>query len=115
MNIKTTLLFGLLVLVLPTLALAQDDAPKQTVFTNVMIFDGVNDGRTAGNILVEGNLIKQVSAEAINAPGATVIAFPLLHSGGNAGWSGCLRSDGHGREGACVHDAVSGPGIYHGA
>jgi len=56
-----------------SLALAQDDAPKQTLFTNVQIFDGVNEERLAGNVLVEGNLIKQVSAEAINAPGATVI------------------------------------------
>jgi imidazolonepropionase-like amidohydrolase len=60
-------------LVISSLALAQDEAPKQTLFTNVQIFDGVNDERTAGNVLVEGNLIKQVSAEAINAPGATVI------------------------------------------
>jgi len=54
-------------------AVAQDEAPKQTLFTNVQIFDGVNEGRMAGNVLVEGNLIKQVSADTINAPGATVI------------------------------------------
>ncbi len=56
-----------------SLVLAQGDVPKQTLFTNVQIFDGVSEERMAGNVLVEGNLIKQVSATAINAPGATVI------------------------------------------
>ena len=64
---------------------ADEPPPSQTLFTNVMIFDGSNDGLTAGNVLVEGNLIKQVSAEAINAPDATVIVgggrtlMPGLH------------------------------------
>jgi imidazolonepropionase-like amidohydrolase len=54
-------------------AFAQDEAPAQVLFTNVYIFDGADDERMAGNVLVEGNLIKQVSAEAISAPGAKVI------------------------------------------
>lgn len=58
---------------LPLLASAQDEALAQTLFTNVHIFDGLNNERMTGNVLVEGNLIKQVSAEAIDAPGATVI------------------------------------------
>jgi len=62
-----------LALAISSLALAQDEAPSQTLFTNVQIFDGVDDERMAGNVLVEGNLIKQVSAESISAPGATVI------------------------------------------
>ncbi len=66
-------IFASIAITFSSLVLAQGDAPKQTLFTNVHIFDGVNDERTAGNVLVEGNLIKQVSAEAINAPGATVI------------------------------------------
>ena len=53
---------------------AEGDAANQLLFTNVMIFDGVNETRMAGNVLVEGNLIKKVSAEAINAPEATVIS-----------------------------------------
>lgn len=49
-------------------------APKQTLFTNVHVFDGVNDGRLENaSVLVEGNLIKTVSADAIDAPGAEVI------------------------------------------
>jgi len=69
--------FVLLLLVVLTLnvALAADNTapPPQTLFTNVMIFDGENEIRMAGNVLVEGNLIKQISAETISAAGATVI------------------------------------------
>jgi imidazolonepropionase-like amidohydrolase len=71
-NYMTTI-FASIAIAFSSLVLAQDEAPTQTLFTNVQIFDGVNEERMAGNVLVEGNLIKQVSAEAINAPGATVI------------------------------------------
>jgi imidazolonepropionase-like amidohydrolase len=55
------------------LALAQD-APPQTLFTNVHVFDGVSEKRLENaNVLVEGNLIKEVSTRAIEAPDATVI------------------------------------------
>jgi len=54
-------------------AVAQNEAPAQVLFTNVQIFDGVSEERMARNVLVEGNLIKRVSAAAISAPGATVI------------------------------------------
>ncbi|CUH42045.1 metal-dependent hydrolase family protein [Ruegeria atlantica] len=51
-----------------------DEAPAQTLFTNVNVFDGVNDGLLENaNVLVEGNLIKTVSTAAISAGGATVI------------------------------------------
>ncbi len=55
----------------PHAALAQDDAPRQVLFTNVNIFNGI-DGELMenGSVLVEGNLIKTVSAEAIDAPDA---------------------------------------------
>jgi imidazolonepropionase-like amidohydrolase len=61
------------ILALPSLAIAQDEAPTQILFTNVQIFDGINEERMAGNVLVEGNMIKQVSAGPINAPDATVV------------------------------------------
>ena len=77
-------------LVISSLALAQDDAPKQTLFTNVQIFDGVNEERMAGNVLVEGNLIKQVSAAAISAPGATII-----DGGGRTLMPGLIEGHGH--------------------
>jgi imidazolonepropionase-like amidohydrolase len=63
-----------LAMCLPSMVLAQDEAPSQTLFTNVNVFDGHAEELAMGmNVLVEGNLIKQVSEEAINAPGATVI------------------------------------------
>ncbi|MDV7142001.1 amidohydrolase family protein [Tropicimonas sp. TH_r6] len=57
-----------------TTASAQDGAPRQVLFTNVNIFDGVSEALVEnGSVLVEGNLIKTVSTEAIDAGEATVI------------------------------------------
>lgn len=58
-----------------TPAFATQEAPTPTtLFTNVDVFDGVNEKRIMNaNVLVEGNLIKQVSVAKIDAPGATVI------------------------------------------
>lgn len=54
-------------------AVAQED-PPQTLFTNVHVFDGVNEARIENaSVLIEGNLIKTVSTEPVDAPGATVI------------------------------------------
>lgn len=55
--------------------LAQQAPPNSRIlFTNVHVFDGVNEKRLENaNVLIEGNLIKQVSAGAIAADGATVI------------------------------------------
>lgn len=50
----------------------EEPPPPRTLITNVKIFDGVNDRLTAGSVLVEGNLIKQVGVN-IQAPGATMI------------------------------------------
>lgn len=56
---------------------ANDEAaapPSRVLFTNVNVFDGVNEARIENaNVLVEGKLIKTVSTEAIAADGATVI------------------------------------------
>ena len=55
-------------------AQAQDQEDPQTLFTNVHVFDGVNEQRIENaNVLVEGNLIKTVSTEAVDAPNAVVI------------------------------------------
>ncbi len=49
-------------------------AKPQTLFTNVYVFDGVHEKRIEhANVLVEGNLIKQISTKKIAANGATVI------------------------------------------
>ncbi|MCB1499880.1 MAG: amidohydrolase family protein [Bauldia sp.] len=53
-------------------AFAQD--VPQTLFTNVSVFDGMNEARIENaNVLVEGNLIKTISQAPITAEGATVI------------------------------------------
>lgn len=54
-------------------AMAQDPAEK-TLFTNVHVFDGVNEQRIENaNVLIEGNLIASISTDPISADGATVI------------------------------------------
>ena len=55
-------------------AMGADEAPASTLFTNVSVFDGKAERLAEGmNVLVVGNLIESVSAEAIEAPGATKI------------------------------------------
>ena len=50
------------------------DEKTRILFTNVHVFDGVNERRIENaSVLVEGNLIKTVSNQPIDAPGATVI------------------------------------------
>ncbi|MDO6477994.1 amidohydrolase family protein [Shimia thalassica] len=63
-----------LLTMVPHLGTAQEDAPRQVLFTNVNIFNGV-DGELMenGSVLVEGNLIKTVSADAIDAPDAYMV------------------------------------------
>jgi imidazolonepropionase-like amidohydrolase len=72
-RVITTLLTGIAV-AFSSSVLAEDDAPSQTLFTNVNVFDGFSDELAMGmNVLVEDNHIVAVSAEAIAAEGATVI------------------------------------------
>ncbi len=65
----------LLVLITATPTLAKDtDTKPQTLFTNVNVFDGKNEQRIENaNVLVEGNLIKTISTDLIEANDATVI------------------------------------------
>jgi len=72
---KRLSLVTLLILGCGAAAQAQETAAEpQVLFTNVDVFDGKTDRRTENaNVLVEGNLIKQVSTSTISAPGATVI------------------------------------------
>ncbi|MGI9370506.1 MAG: hypothetical protein ACR2O2_16880 [Ruegeria sp.] len=56
-----------------TVSLAQD-APRQVLFSNVNIYNGVDAELVEnGFVLVEGNLIKTVSAEPIDAPDAFTV------------------------------------------
>ena len=53
---------------------AAQDGPTRVLFTNVNVFDGVSDQlQNSMNVLVEGNLIAEVSESSISAAGATVI------------------------------------------
>jgi imidazolonepropionase-like amidohydrolase len=52
----------------------EEEAPRQVLFTNVNIFDGISDQLMKNaSVLVEGNLIKTVSAGAITAEGAYTV------------------------------------------
>ncbi|WP_428644686.1 amidohydrolase family protein [Roseibium sp.] len=54
-------------------AFAQE-TPPQTLITNVQVFDGENEALVENaSVLVEGNLIKLVSTDPVEADGATVI------------------------------------------
>ena len=54
-----------------SLRAAETDAPRQVLFTNVNIFDGMKgDLIENGSVLVEGKLIKTVSSAPIEAPDA---------------------------------------------
>ena len=52
---------------------AQDEKPSYVLITNVNIFDGVNERLTAGQVLIEDNLIKEVGAIKSAPQGTTVI------------------------------------------
>ena len=53
---------------------AAGDSPDRTLFTNVHVFNGMDGERLENaNVLVEGNLIKAVSTDAIGVPGAEII------------------------------------------
>lgn len=60
-------------LILSMLVAAQDDAPKQTLFRNVNVFDGFADELAMNtDVLIEGNHIVEV-AKNVSAPNAIVI------------------------------------------
>jgi imidazolonepropionase-like amidohydrolase len=72
-------------------AAAGDEAPTQVLITNVHIFDGVHAQRIENaSVLVEGNLIKQISDEPIQAPGAKVI-----DGGGRTLMPGLIENHAH--------------------
>ena len=73
-NLIRSMSFAMIVAAVFGVSAIAEDAPKQTLFMNVNVFDGVNDALTENtNVLVEGNLIKTVSTDAIEAGDAFVI------------------------------------------
>jgi imidazolonepropionase-like amidohydrolase len=68
-----------------------DAKRARVLFTNVHVFDGVHEKRVENaNVLVEDNLIKQVSAGTVTADGATVI-----DGGGGTLMPGIIEAHGH--------------------
>ena len=62
MNLKNSLLVSILCII--SLGLFAQEKPKQiTLFTNVQVFDVTSDSLIKADVLVEGNLIKQISIE----------------------------------------------------
>ena len=73
-----------------SIAFAQDK-PAQTLFTNVNVFDGVNETLMENaSVLVEGNLITAVSTEPIEAANAVII-----DGGGRTLMPGLIESHVH--------------------
>ena len=67
---------GVLIFIfISTISVAQQNSTNSVVLVkNVRIFDGVNEQLTEGNVLIENNLISQISASEIDAPSdATII------------------------------------------
>ena len=70
---------------------AQDKAPTQVLVTNVRVFDGTSDKLTGKtNVLVENNLIKEISPDAKAGTDATVI-----DGGGRVLMPGLIEAHGH--------------------
>ncbi len=57
------MLFAVLTIASQTMAQEQE-APQQTLIKNVRIFNGIDAELAEGNILVENNLIKEISKDA---------------------------------------------------
>ena len=66
-------LFAGITLAMSSIAIAQDEAPERTLFTNVNVFDGFADELAMNtDVLIEGNHIIEVG-QNLSASGATVI------------------------------------------
>jgi len=77
-----------------------EGAKQKTLFTNVHVFDGVNEGRIENaSVLIEGNLIKTISTDPIEAEEATHI-----DGGGRTLMPGMI--DGHAHLGIALPPSV---------
>ncbi|MCP3994965.1 MAG: amidohydrolase family protein, partial [bacterium] len=89
-----------LVLILGAPAIAEDmEAPSQVLIKNVNVWDGTSDGLQNGmNVLIEGNLVKEISSGASAGPGATVI-----DGGGRTLMPGLIDMHSH----LCIRDGMT--------
>lgn len=69
---------------------AEEKKPSSILFENVNIFDGLNDKLTPGNVLVVGNLIKEIGENLPRPEGARVI-----DGGGRTLMPGLIESHVH--------------------
>jgi imidazolonepropionase-like amidohydrolase len=75
-------------------AIAQEaDQPNQIMFTNVKVFDGVNDRLKDGPVLIEGNLIKAIGVGNISA--AVGENTTVIDGGGRTLMPGLIDSHVH--------------------
>lgn len=65
-SLRKSLATAVLVLLCAMSPIAEENAPTQTLITNVGIFDGINDELIPGNVLIENNLIKTISEGVIS-------------------------------------------------
>ena len=79
---------------------ADAEKPAVTVFKNVKVFNGRDDKLIDADVLVEGNLIKQVG-KGLKADGATVI-----DGGGRTLMPGLIEAQAHIVCGACNADVL---------
>ncbi len=80
-----------------SVAMAQEEAPKQVLFKNVKVFNGVDDKLIAADVLVENNLIKEVGKKLKANKDAMIV-----DGGGRTLMPGLI--DGH------THFALTVPG-----
>jgi len=92
MKLRNAYVMSLLLLALGSFAAtAAEQSATQVLFNNVNVFDGYTDDLQMGmHVLVEGNLIKQISDEPIQAPGAKVI-----DGGGRTLMPGLIENHAH--------------------
>ncbi len=89
---RLILCLGIALALAMPLALAEDDAKPQTLFTNVNIFDGMSDTLTEGmSVLVEGNLIKKIAKGNIEARDAAMV----IDGGGRTLTPGFIETHAH--------------------
>ena len=68
------IILSLVLIIVCTVSVAQESAPAQTLITNVNVWDGTSKKLAMSqDVLVENNIIKQISSKGIDAPDATVI------------------------------------------
>ncbi|MCP4256198.1 MAG: amidohydrolase family protein [Planctomycetes bacterium] len=92
-NRKIVLLAVLLLCSFVIIAQAAETPSKQVLFTNVKIFNGVDDKLTDGHVLVENNLIKKVSTKLI--PVNRSANTKVIDGGGKTLMPGLIDSHSH--------------------